>query len=156
MLMLKKKDISTSILKHGNFTSKGLSYRPISFLAPVAKSLEIFFLVYLIISSILNPGNVRSKELSYRPISFLPPVAKTLEILSIVHQTYHLSTVRHQQRFYKMLSTTELTVITTQIASDFIQQRAVLMSLDYMKAFDTVNHTMLFLDILQSTAIKKL
>lgn len=77
MLMLKKNDISTSILKPGNFTSKGLSYRSISFLTLVAKSLEIFFLVYLIITSILKPGNVRSKKLSYRPISFLPPDPKT-------------------------------------------------------------------------------
>ena len=52
-------------------------------------------------------------------------------------------------------TTTALTAITTQIAHGLNQQRpcerTVLVALDLSKAFDTVSHTILFQDILQSS-----
>ena len=105
---------------------------------------------------ILKPGKVASEGLSYRPISLLSPVAKTLEALLLPQLTHHLPAARHQHGFRKMHSTTTaLTAITTQIAHGLNQQRpcerTVLVALDLSKAFDTVSHTILFQDILQSS-----
>lgn len=105
---------------------------------------------------LLKPGKPADKSNSYRPISLLSPIAKIFEGLIFGVLKDHLNLEDHQHGFRKNRSTTT----AVHHITDFIQgglnekrpnKRTILVALDLSRAFDTVSHSILLRDILEST-----
>ena len=102
-----------------------------------------------------KPGKSPSQGSSYRPITLVSPVVKVLEALMLPTLKEHLPMADHQHGFRAGRSTTTaLCELTTAIADGLNgkrpHERTILVALDLSKAFDTVCHTTLLRDILES------
>ncbi|KAL1447470.1 hypothetical protein WDU94_012425 [Cyamophila willieti] len=104
---------------------------------------------------LLKPGKSADFSKSYRPISLLSPVIKIFEALILGILKEHLELADHQHGFRKNRSTTT----ALHHITDYIQRglnerrpnkRTILVALDLSRAFDTVCHSILLKDILES------
>lgn len=104
---------------------------------------------------LLKPGKPADSSKSYRPISLLSPVIKLFEALILSLLKENLELADHQHGFRKNRSTTT----ALHHITDFIQnglnerrpnKRTILVALDLSRAFDTVSHSILLKDILES------
>ena len=103
-----------------------------------------------------KPNKPTDQGASYRPISLLSPVAKILEALLLPQLQEHFVLADHQHGFRKGRSTTTALAHLTSIISDGLNHkrphlRTIVVALDLSKAFDTVDHAVLYNDILNST-----
>lgn len=104
----------------------------------------------------MRPNKPADTAKSYRPISLLSQVAKLLESLLLPNLACQLKFADHQHGFRKGHSTTTaLHIILDAIQHGLNQrkpnQRSVLVALDLSSAFDTVSHSVLLQDILNSS-----
>ncbi|KAI5707813.1 hypothetical protein M8J77_010316 [Diaphorina citri] len=104
---------------------------------------------------LLKPGKPADKGKSYRPISLLSPLIKILEALILSILKDHIELADHQHGFRKNRSTTTaLHHVTEHIQRGLNERRpnkrTILVALDLSRAFDTVCHSTLFRDILDS------
>ena len=93
---------------------------------------------------------------SYRPILLLCPAAKVLELLLLPSFQRHLPVADTQHGYQKQHSTTSaLLPLAHKVAQGFNQPKppchTVALAVDFSKAFDTVNHDVLFNMIRLST-----
>ena len=103
-----------------------------------------------------KPGKPKDSGTSYRPISLLCPASKLLERLMQERIKAHLHLAESQHVFRTGRSTTTaLLPLTHQIIKGFNEKsppsRTIAMALDFSKAFDTVNHTSLLKQLLNTT-----
>ena len=108
---------------------------------------------HAIIMPLLKPGKPKGQGSSYRPISLLCPASKVLERLMVPFIAPHMQLADTQHGFRAGRSTTTaLLPLNYQIARGFNDKcpprRTVAM--DFSKAFDTVDHTVL-LRVLQDS-----
>ena len=101
---------------------------------------------------LLKPGKPADEGKSYRPISLLSPAAKLLEKLILPELQSAIQLKNHQHGFRKGRSTlTALHEISEHIKTGLNKRkpvdRTILVAIDLSKAFDTVNHEILFNDI---------
>ena len=103
-----------------------------------------------------KPGKPKDAGLSYRPISLLCPASKLLERLMQDRIKPHLHLAESQHGFRAGRSTTTaLLPLTHQVIRGFNEKsppsRTIAMALDFSKAFDTVNHTSLLKQLLNTS-----
>ena len=108
------------------------------------------------ITTIPKPGKPPSSSTSYRPISLLCPAAKVLERLILPYLNDHLNLSSTQHGFRSSRSTTSaLLPIVNSITSNINQPRppprTVALAVDFSKAFDTVPHDRLIVQLSQSS-----
>ena len=99
-----------------------------------------------------KPSKPKNQGASYRPISLFCPASKVLEKLLCTKILPHINLSETQHGFRAGHSTvTALLPLVNQVAMGLNQNypihRTVSMAVDFSKAFDTVNHTILLSDI---------
>ena len=105
---------------------------------------------------ILKAGKPDTQDSSYRPISLLSPTAKILERLLLPYLTAALHTNHTQHGFKKLHSTTTaLLPLSSSIATGFNQQkpahRTAIVTIDFSKAFDIIDHSLLLQKVNNTT-----
>ena len=108
------------------------------------------------IVAIPKPGKDHTSSSSYRPISLLCPAVKVLERLLLPFLSEHLHLSSSQHGFRENRSTTSaLLPLTHSIVRGFNQPlpptRTVAMAIDFSRAFDTVPHDCLLVQVGQSS-----
>ena len=105
-----------------------------------------------ILSPLPKPSKPKKQGTSYRPVSLLCPASKVLEKLLYTKILPHINLSKIQHGFRPGHSTvTALLPLVHQVAAGLNQNypihRTVSMAVDFSKAFDTVNHTVLLSDL---------
>ena len=111
---------------------------------------------HAIIIPLLKAGKPADRSTSYRPISLLCPASKILERLLLPALTSSFPINPSQHGFKPNHSTiTALLPLTTSIAIGFNQRkpapRTAAVAIDYAKAFDSVDHTILLHKVTNSS-----
>ena len=109
-----------------------------------------------LIIPLLKPGKLAESSKSYRPISLISPTVKILERLLLPYLTTSLTVNGTQHGFRPLHSTTTaLLPISNAIATGFNQPkpatRTATIAIDFAKAFDSVNHSLLLQKISNSS-----
>ena len=132
-----------------------LKYASNNYWTAIAKCVTSFlvhgYLPESLMSVILVPiikdksGKINSKD-NYRPIAIASIMSKLLEIILLERLTNHLSTTSHQFGFKSGHSTDACIYVLKEAINSYISQQSsvYLCFLDASKAFDRVNHYVLF------------